>query len=173
MDQTVTRSSIVLIVMLVIGLHALLTGWRYHRGSYKSPYFGRATFNLYAELGITAGLLFVILSISSLLTRDMTVSEGATTAVAVLTYLAMLALALNWLLGLLSSELLKPSWVIWLENHYDKSQIEQLRQQAQGIGLRQWETLVRTQSDLEAWITAVLPSPPPLPKSAPSADNHS
>jgi hypothetical protein len=80
------------------------------------------------------------------------VGAGITTAVSNLTYLAIAALALNWLLGLINSNLWKPAWVIWLEEHYSQNQIDQLRQQAQEIGLKQWESLVITQPDLEAWI---------------------
>jgi predicted PurR-regulated permease PerM len=111
---------------------------------------------MYAELGISGGLLFLILSISSLVLRDIEVSEGVTTAVSLLIYLAIAALAINWFLALINSNLWKPTWVIWLENHYDQNQIEQLRQQAQEIGLKQWESQVMTQHDLENWITAVL-----------------
>lgn len=147
-----TRSTIVLIVMLVLGSHALITGLRYRLGYYKSPYFARPTLTMYAELGVSGGFLFLVLSLSSLLTRDTEVSEEVTTAISLLTYLAMAALALNWLLGLLNSNLWKPTWVIWLEKHYSKIQIDQLRRQAQEIGLKQWESRVRTQRDLEAWI---------------------
>jgi len=151
-----TRSTIVLIVMLVLGIHALITGLRYRLGYYKSPYFARPTLTMYAELGVSGGFLFLILSISSLLTRDIEVSEGVTTAVSLLTYFAMAAFAFNWLLGLINSNLWKPNWVIWLEKHYNTSQIDQLRRQAQEIGLKQWESQVMTQHDLEAWVTAVL-----------------
>ena len=153
-----TRSTIVLIVMFFLGIHALLTGLRYRLGYYKSPYFARPTLTMYAELGVSAGLLFLVLSVSSLLTRDIDMSQRVTTAVSFLTYLAIAALAINWLLGLINSQLWKPAWVTWLESHYDQNQIDQLRQQAQTIGLRQWEAQVRTQRDLEEWIMSVLPT---------------
>ena len=155
----VTRSTIVLIVMIAVGFHALITGLRYRLGAYKSPYFARPTLTMYAELGVTGGFLFLLLAISSLLTRDIEVSDSITTAVSILTYLAIAALALNWLLGLVGSWLWKPAWVIWLESHYDLSQIALLRQQAQEIGLKQWEKQVMTQPELEIWITAVLHPP--------------
>jgi hypothetical protein len=152
----VTRSTIVLLTMIAVGSHALLIGVRYMLGYYKAPYFARPTLRMYAELGISGGLLFLILFISSLVLRDIEVSEGVTTAVSLLIYLAIAALAINWFLALINSNLWKPTWVIWLENHYDQNQIEQLRQQAQEIGLKQWESQVMTQHDLENWITAVL-----------------
>ena len=151
-----TRSTIILLAMMAIGFHALVTGLRYRLGYYKSPYFARPTLVMYAELGVSGGFLFLVLAVSSLLTRDVEVSAEVTTAVSLLTYLAMAALALNWLLGLISSNLWKPTWVIWLESHYDRNQIDQMRQQAQEMGLKQWEGQILTQDDLEAWITAVL-----------------
>lgn len=151
-----TRSTIVLIVMLALGSHGLLTGLRYRLGSYKAPYFARPTQQMYAELGVSAGILFLILALSSLLMRDRVLSEGVVTAVTLLTYLAIAALALNWLLNLSGSKLWQPAWVIWLESHYTQQQIEQLSQKAQEAGLRQWEMQVATQTDLEEWITAVL-----------------
>ncbi|MCB8945637.1 MAG: hypothetical protein H6658_17950 [Ardenticatenaceae bacterium] len=165
-----TRSTIVLLIMLALGLHALVTGLRYRFGYFKSPYFARPTLTMYAELGVSGGFLFLILSISSLLTRDIDVSVGLTTAVSLLTYLALAALAANWLLSLIGSNLWQPAWVIWLESHYNQTQIGQLRQQAQEIGLKQWENQVMTQHDLEQWITAVLTPPPSITeKSASSA----
>lgn len=151
-----TRSTIVLIVMLVLGSHALLTGLRYRLGYYRSPYFARPSLRMYAELGISGGFLFLVLSISSLLTRDSNVSEGVTTAVSLLSYLGMAAVALNWLLGLSNHRYLKPAWVNWLEGQYEPQQIEQLRQSAWEMGLNVWENQVRTRSELEGWITAVL-----------------
>ncbi len=153
-----TRSTIILIIMIAVGFHALITGLRYRLGAYKSPYFARPTLTMYAELGITGGFLFLLLAISSLLTRDIEVSEDVTMAVSLLAYLAIAALALNWLLGLMGSWLWKPAWVIWLESYYSQAQIASLRQQAQEIGLKQWENQVVTQSELERWITAVLQS---------------
>ena len=154
-----TRSTIVLIIMIAVGFHALITGLRYRLGAYKSPYFARPSLTMYAELGVTGGFLFLLLAIGSLLTRDIEVSDSVTTAVSILTYLAIAALALNWLLGLMGSWLWKPAWVIWLESHYDPSQIALLRQQAQEIGLKQWEKQVMAQSELEIWIAAVLHPP--------------
>ena len=151
-----TRSTIVLITMIAIGLHALITGVRYRLGHYKAPYFARPTRLMYAELGVSGGFLFLVLAISSLLTRDIEVSNGVTTAVSILTYFAIVVLALNWFLGLINSNLWRPTWVIRLENHYTKTQIDQLRQQAQAMGLKEWETVTMTHNDLEAWITAVL-----------------
>ena len=164
----ITRSTIVLIVMLALGFHALITGLRYRWGFYKSPYFARPTLTMYAELGVSGGFLFLVLSISSLLTRDIEVSAEVITADSLLTSLAIAALGINWCLGLINSNLWKPAWIIWLENHYDKNQIEQLRQQAQEAGLKQWENQVLTQSDLEDWITAVLTQPSPPAKREPS-----
>jgi hypothetical protein len=151
-----TRSSIVLIAMLLLGAHAFYTGVRYRLGRYKSPYFGRNSLNIYAELGISGGFLFLVLSISSLLTRDIEVSAGVETAVTNLIYLAIILLALNWLSGLFSVSVLRPDWVNWLESQHDRTQIEQLRQQAQAMGLKVWESQVQTQAELEGWITAVL-----------------
>jgi hypothetical protein len=165
MDQNVTRSSIVLIVMLIVGIHALFTGWRYRRGTYKSPYFGRPTFTLYAELGLSGGLLFIILAISTFLTRDMAENAGVTTAVSILIYLGVTAVAVNWLLGIFSSRLINPAWVNWLETNYTSQQIDILRQHTQEIGLRQWELQVQTRTDLQAWITAVLALPDEHPPS--------
>lgn len=151
-----TRSTIVLIVMLLAGGHALLTGLRYRLGYYKSPYFARPSLRMYAELGISGGFLFLLLSVSSLLTRDIEVSEGVITAVSLLSYTGIAALALNWLLGLTNNRFLKPDWANWLEGRYEPQQIEQLRQSAWEDGLKVWENQVRTRPELEAWITAVL-----------------
>ena len=142
--------------MLFVAIHALLTGLRYRLGYYKAPYFARPTLRMYAELGISGGFLFLLLSLSSLLTRDIDVSQRVTTVVSLLSYLGMAAVALNWLLGLTNNRLLQPDWVNWLESHYEPQQIEQLRHSVWERGLKVWEAQVRTRSALEAWITAVL-----------------
>jgi hypothetical protein len=142
--------------MLLAGGHALLTGLRYRLGYYKSPYFARPSLRMYAELGISGGFLFLVLSVSSLLTRDIEVNGAVTTAVSLLSYIGMAAVALNWLLGLTNSRFLKPDWAKWLEGRYEQQQIEQLQQSAWERGLKAWEDQVRTRPELEAWVMAVL-----------------
>lgn len=144
------RPELSFLIALVLGIHALVTGIRYIRGSYKAPYFAQASKTLYAEMGISLGLTALIIAILtawSLWLPPLPPSMG------VLLYVGLFAILLNWLLGILGKH--KPQWVIWLEANTDQQLQDSLRYHAQSQGLAQWEEKMQTQKDLEAWVKKV------------------
>lgn len=50
---------------------------------------------------------------------------------------------------------LKPAWLQWLEDNHEKD-IPLLRKEARRMGASQWAYYVRTQADLERWVSEVL-----------------
>ncbi len=164
-----TRSTIVLLAMILVGGHAAYTSYRFRMGSYKSPYFGRQSLRMYADLGMSVGSFFVILAVITLLTRDSTQSEATMNLVTMVIYAGLGLTAVNWVLAVFQVKWSRPFWVNWLESEYSRQEVDRLRYAAQAMGLKVWEREVGSQAALEEWITAVLstsleeaPMEPPL-----------
>lgn len=140
---------------MVIGLVIVGLGIAGRMGFLKRVYIKKGVPGVYSKTGVYAlvpfGLAFMALGV------DVACESPELLGQSLLQWMFLVLMAVGVAFLVWQPRWLKPAWLQWLEFHYGHV-LEEMLEEARGMGIGKWEAHVRRHEDLERWADSVAES---------------